>query len=107
MNNSNRQVNKVNINRARMRIGLLALFMLISFTFGALVQAYSGTSDPDDATVKQEVRYIYVKSGDTLWSIAKSNNPDGQDIRAVILQIIRVNGLEGSVLQVGQKLILP
>jgi LysM repeat protein len=52
--------------------------------------------------------YAYrVRPGDTLWQIAQTHGPTGQDPRSVIAVIERINGLEGDVLQAGQVLELP
>jgi nucleoid-associated protein YgaU len=50
---------------------------------------------------------VVVESGDTLWSIATSVAGTGRDVRAVVDEIRRVNGLVGSVLTPGQVLRLP
>jgi nucleoid-associated protein YgaU len=52
------------------------------------------------------VTSVVVHEGDTLWSIASSLGGDG-DVRAVIDEIQRLNGLEGADLVPGQVLQLP
>jgi LysM repeat protein len=52
-----------------------------------------------------KARIYTVKPYDTLWSIAASNY--GGDPRGAIWKIERRNGLAGSVLRPGQKLVLP
>lgn len=61
-----------------------------------------------------EVEYkdIYVSNGETLWSIAKSQlNTNAyysnKDVREIIRDIKTINELNSSVLQIGQKLIVP
>jgi LysM repeat protein len=49
---------------------------------------------------------VTVGPGDTLWSIATVQAPD-RDPRAVISEIEQLNGLDGSVLQVGVVLRVP
>ena len=49
---------------------------------------------------------VVVQSGDTLWSIASSLDPDG-DVRALIDEIQELNGLRGSDLRPGQTLLVP
>jgi nucleoid-associated protein YgaU len=51
-------------------------------------------------------RSVVVRSGDTLWSIASDLGGNG-DVRAVIDEIQRLNGLDGGHLQPGQELRLP
>jgi LysM repeat protein len=48
-----------------------------------------------------------VHPGDTLWSIAVENTEPGEDLRAAISAIQSMNGLDGSVLQIGQTLQIP
>jgi LysM repeat protein len=50
-------------------------------------------------------RSYVVRSGDTLWTIAAANY--GGDPRAGIWEIRRRNGLSGSLIQPGQRLVLP
>jgi nucleoid-associated protein YgaU len=49
---------------------------------------------------------IIVKSGDTLWSIAKSNYAGG-DIRRHIYDIQKANDLVSSCIQPGDELVIP
>jgi Tfp pilus assembly protein FimV len=48
-----------------------------------------------------------VRPGDTLWGIAGEFGPEGQDRRAVIATIERINDLGGGVLQAGEVLEIP
>jgi nucleoid-associated protein YgaU len=50
---------------------------------------------------------VVVESGDTLWSIATSVADAEDDVRVVVDEIQRLNGLEGSDLVPGQVLQLP
>lgn len=50
-------------------------------------------------------RAYVVRAGDTLWTIAATNY--GGDPRAAIWEIRERNGLEGSLLRPGQRLVLP
>ncbi|WP_308799912.1 LysM peptidoglycan-binding domain-containing protein [Agromyces silvae] len=49
---------------------------------------------------------VTVGHGDTLWELAESIAPD-EDPREVIADIVRLNGLDGAVVQPGQQLALP
>ncbi len=50
---------------------------------------------------------VVVESGDTLWSIASSVAGDDRDVRVVVDEIRRVNGLRDGTLLPGQVLQLP
>lgn len=51
---------------------------------------------------------VTVRSGDTLWSLAREYGPDGRDIRETIDRIRRINGLEERAsLRPGETLAIP
>jgi LysM repeat protein len=71
---------------------------------GALLGAVgSVTAGATDATATHT---ITVQGGQTLWSIAKEAAPNA-DPRATIAEIKALNQLRGSVVQVGQALVVP
>jgi len=97
---------------ARIFVSIALLFML--FSFGALVRVYAGNETSlnrlewnDQGSIEAEMRTVYVYSGDTLWSIARDNKTEQQDIRDYVLQLKKVNKLKSSFLREGQILVLP
>ena len=59
-----------------------------------------------------EYKTISVSQGDTLWNIAKSNQLSntyykGKDIRYIINDLIKINNLENSDLNIDQELTIP
>ncbi len=48
-----------------------------------------------------------VERGESLWTIAASMTPPGRDVREVVAQIVRLNGLQDDVVLVGQSLRVP
>ena len=107
--NKNKRVNKV--SRAR-KVHLSIFFTLIicSFLFGALVHAYA-TSEDSLTQLNSELAPVYethiVDKGQSLWKIARIYVPADKDIRKYIFEIKLINQLETSILQEGQKLLLP
>lgn len=61
------------------------------------------------ATANRNVEFyqLTVSAGDTLWAIARENNPQNKDIRRVIDEIKRYNQLGNTPLYVGQQLLIP
>ena len=60
------------------------------------------------ATGQNTDTYDYrVKPGDSLWRIAETHGPDGQDVRANVATIERNNEHDGAGLQAGQVLEIP
>lgn len=72
---------------------LAALFLL----FGTTVQA-----EQPEITVEH-----VVEPGESLWDVAQSITPAGEDVRDTLYRVRRLNGLASSTLQVGQQLLLP
>ena len=59
-----------------------------------------------------EYKKVYVSQGDTLWSIAKSNQINnnyykGKDIRYILNDLIEINKLNNTNIQVNQQLLIP
>jgi LysM repeat protein len=51
-------------------------------------------------------RHYRVHAGDTLWSIAATRYA-GSDIRQAVYDIRHANGLSGSTISIGERLVLP
>ncbi|MGE6229647.1 LysM peptidoglycan-binding domain-containing protein [Paenibacillus chitinolyticus] len=106
-----------NSNRNIVRTAVIAIVLLIAFSCGIMVQAFaSGENSPADgqrqAAVlnKQENAEpsVIVQRGDTLWSIAAAQAPEGSDVRAYIYKLRKVNQLSaGDVLKAGDVIKLP
>jgi len=73
---------------------------IVRLGFFAAVGGGSGSADAASAGVQPVADYV-VQPGDTLWSIAKSLQPD-KDPRALVHRLTRQAG--GSVLLIGQRL---
>lgn len=71
-----------------------------------MITAFSGVSSKDDRKVIVE-RLIVVTSGDTLWEIAKNNNPKQINVRKRLDEIIAYNKLESTDVRPGDTIIIP
>ncbi|MCK8058838.1 MULTISPECIES: LysM peptidoglycan-binding domain-containing protein [unclassified Fusibacter] len=93
------------VNRRRfVRSTLLTIVMVILFLTAAL--SATGNLVSNAMEVKSLSEYN-VKSGDTLWKIAKSIQQEGDDIRALIHIIETENNLDSSVIHPGQIILIP
>ena len=59
-----------------------------------------------------EYKTIYVSEGDTLWNIAKTNQINNgyykdKDVRYIVNDLIRINNLNNSNINVDQELLIP
>lgn len=79
---------------------VLATTALVAALLGAVGSVTAGASD------SSATQTIVVQGGQTLWSIAKDAAP-GTDPRATIAEIKALNRMRGSMVQVGQALIVP
>jgi nucleoid-associated protein YgaU len=72
---------------------------------GALFSAQAAQAEAPVSSVA--VSAHTVRSGDTLWSVASTVAGPGEDVRDVVAEIIRLNGMSDSSLTVGQMLLIP
>lgn len=81
-----------------------SIFLITFILFFAIIKSSFSYS-------KTEYKTLYVKSGDTLWSIANSlQNAEyykGRDIRFIINNIKEINNLANSNIIINQKLKIP
>lgn len=80
---------------------LAATVLAVIAAFAAPVAVASG-----DEGSGAEFPYVYVESGDTLWSIAAELDPKA-DTRDVVAEIVRLNQLSGAGLQAGESIAVP
>jgi LysM repeat protein len=82
---------------------VVALLLLLTGT----VSARAGDETlASDAVVRASVHHQVV-AGDSLWTIAEGYTVPGEDVRIVIHDIKVANGLDTSVIDVGQVLVIP
>ena len=94
------------VNKKKFIRGIVIIISIIVFI--VLVSISNISLSHGDIAYKD----IYVSNGETLWSIAKcqlNTNAyySNKDVREIIRDIKTINELNSSVLQIGQKLIVP
>ena len=92
--------------RGRVVVAVAAALLLavLSLVIAASAQA---TNHPLPSRVAQQhLTQVTVRPGQSLWSVAENADP-GADTRAVIQQIVELNGLTGDVVVAGQRLWVP
>jgi len=93
------------INYRRRRI-VAILFAVVALTVLAFSITQSQSAGATASAGKANFTYIYVESGDTLWSIAKKYAPN-TDTQEEITNIQTFNNLSSANLEPGQRLALP
>ncbi len=84
---------------------VLVAALVIAFTIGVFVTA-AGSVATQEPGKPEPTQIVQVGSGDTLWAIASDLATDGE-VRAMMERIERLNALESTSLQVGQRLVVP
>lgn len=82
------------------RVAVLLMVTLMAFFLLLATSVNAGTPQSEPVEYR-------VQSGDTLWGIAEQVAEPGEDVRAVIHDMRRLNGLASSSLSIGQTLLLP
>ncbi|MFB6611746.1 LysM peptidoglycan-binding domain-containing protein [Agromyces sp. NPDC056379] len=90
--------------RGRVVFTGLAALPLVIWAFVLVLGSGAAAADVDSAGATFE--YVTVGQGDSLWAIAETIDPSG-DVREVIAEIVRLNGLDDAVVEPGQRLALP
>jgi hypothetical protein len=91
--------------RGRVVLTFLAAIPVVVLS-AALVLGSGGAAAEVDAPSNIGLSFLTVADGETLWGIAESIAP-ASDPREVISEIMRLNGLDDSTVQPGQRLALP
>jgi hypothetical protein len=92
--------------RGRVVVAVAAALLLavLSLVIAASAQA---TNHPlPSRMAQQHLTQVTVRPGQSLWSVAENADP-GADTRAVVQQIVELNGLTGDVVFAGQRLWVP
>lgn len=82
------------------RVAVLLMVTLMAFFLLLATSVNAGTAQSEPVEYR-------VQAGDTLWAIARDIAEPGEDVRAVIHDVRRLNGLPSSDISIGQTLLLP
>lgn len=80
-------------------LGVIALILLGAFLTS---QAHAGEGAPVSTTTVE----VSVVPGETLWGIAVEHSPE-RDPRVVVSEMVELNNLHSSLVQAGQRLVIP
>lgn len=72
---------------------LIIMSFMVSFAFA---------NQEHEETIK-----IIVNSGETLWEIAGENNPNKEDLRKLVHEIMELNNLKSGTIYASQELLIP
>jgi LysM repeat protein len=86
---------------------VVVLLTSVALALVLLFVSSVSASDPTDAGASDWTATHLVVGGDTLWEIALDVTASGDDVRTVVEDIKRHNGLTSSLIVPGQVLFLP
>ena len=89
-------------NRFRFIVFMTLVLTAVFFLFSGFTNRAEAENSYDNS-----FRIVEVKSGESLWQIAKLYCPENEDIRMCIYEIKSINGLAGSEIYAGQTLTVP
>lgn len=92
--------------RGRRVVAAIAALPLACALGLAVMSGGSAIASKDLGSPAGSFATVTVSSGDTLWSIAEAVAP-GADPRDVVDDIVRLNGLDGAGVMVGERLAIP
>jgi hypothetical protein len=92
--------------RGRVVFTSIGALPVVIWAFVVVLGAGGAAAESESAARATSFEYVTVDQGDSLWAIAETIAPDA-DPRVVIDEIIRLNGLDGAVVEPGQRLALP
>jgi len=98
------------MSNKRLRIANKFRFTLfLTFTCLLLMLLISNLFKSDAAYSDNENKYIeiIVMKGDTVWQIAKKNNPNNYDIRKVVHEIMKINEMKNANIKPGDTIKIP
>lgn len=82
------------------------LLILVGLLLGAFSLGRVGSQAATPSPARPGLQQTTVHVGESLWSVARRVAPSA-DPRDVVVQLRRLNHLDGSGVQVGQQLVLP
>jgi ABC-type sugar transport system substrate-binding protein len=92
--------------RGRVVIAAAAALLVAALSMIAAAAAQATSHSVAQPTARQDLVQVVVRSGESLWTVAQSTDPNA-DPRQVIQRIIDLNGLTGDLVQPGQQLWVP
>ncbi len=89
-------------SKTRFTIFLSTVFVIITLIFNGISRLSFAYGTDDRSYVE-----MTIISGDTLWEIAKRNNPYNQDVRKIVYEIMKINDMKTANLKVGSIIKIP
>ncbi|SCG83375.1 hypothetical protein DW1_1807 [Proteiniborus sp. DW1] len=90
------------VNKKRFTIFLTIVFIIFTIIFTGLWKLNLAYSSNDGKYIE-----MTILSGDTLWEIAKRNNPYNKDVRIIVQEIMEMNNMKSASIKAGSVIKIP
>lgn len=91
----------VNAKRFFIFITLVLIFFTSLFFMIFNIQKVYGD------VLEENFKEYYISKGDNLWNIALENMPEGYDVRKMVYEIKKINGIETGLIYEGSTIKIP
>ena len=91
----------VNAKRFFIFITLVLIFFTSLFFMIFNIQKVYGD------VLEENFKEYYISKGDNLWNIALENMPEGYDVRKMVYEIKKINGIETGLIYEGSTIRIP
>ena len=92
--------------KANIRLARFLVVLSLTTVFGAGFAMQAGAGSKDLPTRANSYVTVTVANGESVWSIARALTSD-QDVRSLVDQIVKVNGLSSADVAAGTKIRVP
>ena len=92
--------------KANIRLARFLVVLSLTTVFGAGFAMQAGAGSKDIPTRANSYVTVTVANGESVWSIARALTSD-QDVRSLVDQIVKVNGLNSADVAAGTKIRVP
>lgn len=106
VNGINRIPNRTRSRRANIRLARALVVLSLTVVFGAGFAMQAGAGSKNFSAKAGSFITVTVAPGESIWSIARALNTDG-DPRSLVDQIITVNNLDSADVAAGTKIRVP
>lgn len=97
---------KIRMNKKEARLKRRKKFFAVLMCMVCTIGVVTGITTIS-AHEHYETRIIIVERGDSLWGLVSEHYSDDCNIRKIISKVKKINNIEGSHLQIGERIIIP
>lgn len=90
------------VNKFRFTLFLSIITLVLALVLNNLLGIAFASSN-----TYNDYNKVFIEEGDSLWNIAKENNPNGEDVRKIVYEIREINNIENEWIKPGDVIKIP